>query len=485
MRIAREIRLRKGFVSILMTITMLISSMVSVQAAPVQDNLPLTAQAAILVEQSTGKILYAKDADKRMYPASMTKIATALVVMDYLKPDQLIQVGKEIETVPSGSSMAYHSVGEYITVQNLLRGLMIPSGNDTGIVLALNVARAVEGRDDIGYIEAEKLFAKLMNDKAKELGATSTNFVNPHGFHDSDHYTTAIDLAILSRKFMENPVLAEIVKEKEYNGNGAGYNPPEGLKTKEYKWKSHNELIIPGDYYYPYATGIKTGVTDEAGDCVAASAEKNGIKLVAVVFNSPIPSRWVDAATLFDYGFDNFGFCTVTEPDTQLETLYVANPQLGADNLIDAYIKDGFSQFMKKSDVDAVVRTITYNEKLLASEEDIEKGVKAGRERIEDAVYLKTPISKGDVLGKATFTLYDEVIFESDILTNSEAVERTSDSDYEYYKKQFMDTVFTLKALPFWIGGVLLIVVVITLIIVSARARSKRNRYRYKFHRRY
>ena len=173
----------------------------------------VTASAAILIEESTGTILYEKNADQKMYPASMTKVLTALVALDHFKPEELIKVGSEINEVSLDSSKAGHVAGEMLTMKNAIRGLIIPSGNDSANVIAAAVARRAENNENLSFSQCEAVFTDLMNQKAEELGATNSHFANAHGYHADDHYTTGKDMALLSRAFMENKTLEEIANE--------------------------------------------------------------------------------------------------------------------------------------------------------------------------------------------------------------------------------------------------------------------------------
>ncbi len=273
-----------------------------------EDIPEIKAATGILIEPESGTILYEKNMQEKMYPASMTKIMTALVVLDYFKADDLITVGTEINEITLDSSKAGHKVGETLTVQNLLRGILIPSGNDSANVLAAAVARKAKDNENLSFSRCETVFTDLMNDKAKEIGAINTHFSNAHGYHEENHYSCAHDMALFSKAFMDNEILAEIASEESFTGNGADNrltDDPEAV-TQDYAWRSHNLLVTDNVFQYPYATGIKTGFTNEAGDCLAAAAEKDGRKLIAVVFNSEDPGRWEDAAKLFEYGFNAY-----------------------------------------------------------------------------------------------------------------------------------------------------------------------------------
>ena len=161
-------------------------------AVMLADQAPeLQAEAAILIEASSGTILYEKNATQKMYPASMTKMLTALVALDYFKPEDLIVVGSEINEVSLDSSKAGHELGETLTVENAIRGLIIPSGNDSANVVAAAVAKKAENDENMTFGKCEVVFTDLMNKKAEELGATNSHFANAHGYHSDDHYTCA------------------------------------------------------------------------------------------------------------------------------------------------------------------------------------------------------------------------------------------------------------------------------------------------------
>ncbi len=265
-----------------------------------QAYIPLVSPSVILVEQSTGKMLYGKNENSKMYPASMTKILTALVAAEYLNPDDIVTVGAEIYGLPADYATNIHSEGETITVRNLLRALMIASCNETGSVLAVNTVRAMEGRYDIPFNEAERRFIQLMNEKAISLGALSSNFNNTYGLHSEGHFTTAADMALIARAYMGNDLLASIAAERNYIGDSLEGRTAEGARVNNYEWENHNELLLGGTNGYQYATGIKTGFTDEAGDCLAASATRNGISLISVVFFSSCGESgvWVNVSFL-------------------------------------------------------------------------------------------------------------------------------------------------------------------------------------------
>ena len=443
-----------------------IISVVCVTAAAIpsyaaQPDLSLTAETAILIEQSTGKVLYAKDENKRMYPASMTKIITALVAMDYLKPGDYITLGNELHETPAGSSVAYLVPGETVLFENLLRGLLIMSGNDAGCAIAYDVAKKAKGVPDMPYSDAETLFADLMNKKAASLGATGSHFTNPHGFQDENHYSTAHDIALFSRALMKVPLLKDIVDEQAFDEKSAGGNPPAGSMNIEHNWKTHNKLIMTDDEnFYTYANGIKTGFTDEAGNCVSASAEKDGVALISVVFNSPEPGLWNDTKALMNYGFDNFAFTDVQKAGDLLEKAAISRPRLGKPATLDVLSGSGFRDFFNKDDAARIKRAITYDTAVL----DPSKPQNG-------APVLQAPITKGQVLGKVTYTLDGRVIYTGGAVAAAAVERRTIGSDFRYYWNLTKTHLLVSEAIPYWAGGAVLFAA----FIITLVARHKRK----------
>ncbi|HEY8485917.1 MAG TPA: D-alanyl-D-alanine carboxypeptidase family protein [Limnochordales bacterium] len=236
---------------------------------------PVQAQAAILMEVSTGTILYAKNEHQRRAPASTTKIVTALLALESGRLNDRVRVSRRAASV-TGSS-ADLAAGEVLTLEELLYGLMLPSGNDAAVAIAEHLAGS----------EAE--FAAWMTRRARELGAYESRFENPHGLDSPGHYTSAYDLAILARTAMQFPTFARIVGQKAYTDLA-------GRRT----WHNTNRLL----WSFEGATGIKTGTTGRAGHCLVAAANREGMQVLAVVLGSS--DRWGDAARLLEYGLSAF-----------------------------------------------------------------------------------------------------------------------------------------------------------------------------------
>ena len=467
----------KNWFKKLIVVTFTITTAISTVAFAKPSDPVVNAQATILVEPETSTIIYEKNSNERMYPASMTKILTALVTLDYFDYDALVTVGNEINEVTLDSSKAGHKKGETLSVENLIRGLMIPSGNDSANVLAAAVAKKVENNNDLSYEECEKIFTDLMNKKAEELGCKNSHFANAHGYHDDNHYTTAYDMSLITAEALKNDTIKKIAGEKSFSGDGAGNTLEENtnLITQEYNWKSHNLLIADGEYHYEYATGLKTGFTDQAGDCVAATAEKDGTELIAVIMNSEDPNRWIDAKNLFDYGFNNFSINTFQKKGDVVETVsLINNNRLNGDTL-DVIVKEDVSQYMLNSDIANIEKEIKYNDEFIAKNKD-------GSEIVQ----LKAPIAKDSEVGTISYKLNGETIKESKLYASTEVQKSTIISSIKYFFKNLFSNIFTLKGLIIFI--VIIIVIIIIILIIRNLGNKKRRtscEYRRPTNRRY
>lgn len=257
------------------------------------DSTPLTLQpshlyapAFILIDAPSGQVLMESNADTRMYPASTTKIMTLLLALEYGRLDETITIPASASDIPADSSRVPVYPGEQMTMRDLLYGLMIRSGNDAANAVAELCAGSVDA------------FMSQLNDLATELGMSNSHFVNPHGYHDADHYTTARDLAIAARKGLTDPTFCQIV-------TCMNYTLPATQKRGELALQNIWELFDPAsEYYIPGAAGVKSGYTSAAGFCYVGAAQRNSQTLIAVVLGEPTRSRaWIDLSRLFEYGF--------------------------------------------------------------------------------------------------------------------------------------------------------------------------------------
>lgn len=271
------------------------------------EALEVSAQEAILMDAASGRVLYEKNADQRSLIASTTKIMTALVVCEQCNVLDRVEIQPEAVGI-EGSSM-YLQAGEVLTVQELLYGLMLQSGNDAAVALAIYCGGTVEG------------FAQLMNDEARRLGLTNTHFENPNGLDHENHYSTARDLAKLASAAMDNEIFAQTVGTKTVRVGGRSLT-------------NHNKLL----WRYEGAEGIKTGYTKAAGRILVSAASRDGRRLIAVTINAP--DDWNDHARLLNYGFGQFQPQVLVEPGQLVATMPVISGQRGETEL---YAGEGFS----------------------------------------------------------------------------------------------------------------------------------------------
>ena len=255
------------------------------------SNGEIVGETAIVFNQENGQLLYSKNEDALVYPASTTKIMTALVALEFGNLDDKITVGEEVEMEVEGESSAFLQQNQTYTLRQLLSALMLPSGNDAARTIAVYIAKLESGAESASNKEAIAHFVSLMNAKAKELGATDTHFVNPSGLHDHNHYTTASDMGLIVREAMNNEVFKEIVKQDQYSDQNVTFN--------------NTNLLLQRDssFYYEGADGIKTGFTNEAGRCLVSSATVDGKTIISIIFKSTEEAIWQDSALLLDYGF--------------------------------------------------------------------------------------------------------------------------------------------------------------------------------------
>ena len=433
------------------------------------------AETYILYEPDRDMILFAKDESRRIYPASMTKILTAILAEEYIDLDEIVIVGNEIDNIPGDSSRAYHEVGEAITGENILRGLIIPSGNETACIVAMYVAREISGDPDISYKDAEKLFCDLMNERARELGALDTHFTNPHGYHAGSHYTTAYDLAMITAAALESEVIMRLALETSYVGPSAVTND-DSLKIVEHSWPSHNKLVMAGAEGYAYATGLKTGYTDDAGECLAATATKDGANLIAIVCNSPADMRWADVKELFEYGYNAFTEHRVQEDGITLGTIEVSDPRLGDETTLTYYAVGAFDMYLNTEQIENIVRDVTIDKARIAPPvTDEETGETDSTPRI------LAPITEGEVIGSVAYSLKGEILFTGEVVAGRTVEERTYNTDMDFYIAELKAAAFSVKAIPYWIAGILVPILIIVLIVTLVRRSRRRNSGRYHF----
>lgn len=251
------------------------------------------ARNAVLLDVTTNTILYKKESEQKIAPASTTKMLTALTALDYCNEDDEVLIGEEINLIASDASKAWLNTGDRLTVRQLLDAILLPSGNDAAYALAVHTGRKIGGDEKIPIQEAVEVFVDAMNKKAAYLGAKDSNFTSPDGYDDEGQYTTAHDLACIAKSFLRSDLLRGIVGSYEISDRW--------LSGKQVTYNNTNELINPdSQYYYPKAAGLKTGKSEAAGCCLVSAAYIRDKLYLCVVMGSTEEGRWIDSITLYD-----------------------------------------------------------------------------------------------------------------------------------------------------------------------------------------
>lgn len=267
-----------------------------------EEGMKIYSESAILIEAKTGKILYEKNIHDRKYPASTTKILTAILAIENCDLNEKAKVSSNaINSLEDGYAKADIQVGEEFTIAELLDVMMVQSANESAVVIAEHISGSV------------KEFSKLMNEKAKEIGCTDSNFVNPNGMHNEEHYSSACDLALIAKYCMKNETFRSLANKMEASLPRTEFWQDEQVEEHgERNFKNTNKLLIEGNrYYYPYAIGIKTGFTTPAKNCLISASNKNGFETIAVVLHAEttedgLSARYLDTINLFEYGYENY-----------------------------------------------------------------------------------------------------------------------------------------------------------------------------------
>ncbi len=263
----------------------------------------VTSQAAILMDADTGAILYAKNVHEQLYPASTTKILTCLIASEQCSMSEVVTFSHDaIFDTPRDSSHIALDEGNQLTMEQCLNAILIASANE----VSFGVAEHVTGT-------SWEDFADLMNTRATELGCVDSNFVNPNGLPDENHYTSAYDLAMIGRAFFANELLCKIASSPRLD------LPPTENQPKHILSNSKNQLFPGQPYAYEYLVGSKTGYTNAAMSTLVSCAEKDGMKLIAVVMATDSPNQFADTVSLFNYGFNNFVKVNIAQNETRYD----------------------------------------------------------------------------------------------------------------------------------------------------------------------
>ncbi len=323
----------------------------SVQASELAPN----ASSVIVLEPTTGEIIYERNSHERRHPASMTKIMTMLLVMEaiekgVIKWDDMITVSESASSM--GGSQILLETGEQMSVYDMFKGLSVASGNDAAVALAEKIAGT------------EEMFVKMMNDRAKELRLQDTNFKNSHGLDEANHYSTAYDMAMMAK---------ELVKHEKIFEFTSIYEDYLRKDTDRPFWLVNTNKLVR---FYNGVDGLKTGYTAEAGFCITATANINDMRIITVVMGEPdSETRNKDVSSVFDYVYAQYGLQKIVDTETVLEEVKV---EKGKNEYVGIVAKEDITDLYNKNEG---AGDFTYDV-------DVDK--------------IKAPVSKGDVVGKLT-----------------------------------------------------------------------------------
>lgn len=411
-------RWKKAACLILTIISAVCLGKVDVKAADYWPDAPETlSPGVILMEESTGTILYEKNSDEAHYPASITKIMTTLLALENGNLSDMVTFSDDAINNTEGSGIA-RDYGEQMTLEQCLYGVMLESANECAYAVAEHVGGTVEN------------FVDMMNAKAKELGCTNTHFANPHGLQDENHYTTAHDMALIAQAAYQNETFRIIIGTKMYT------IPPTNKHAEETVLRNHHDMLCTyhnanRKYLYPYCVGGKTGYTATANSTLVTYAEKDGMTLICVVMDTQSPNQFIDTVNLFDYAFDNFQVLNVAENDTN----YSAETTVDNGNLnnIAPFVeldKDAVIVLPKTAEFSDTSSSVEYND------------------------------SDPEIAGSITYTYAGRNVGKADIKTTGVVVEGYA-FDNESTEEEEQEVVSTVQVRP--IVVVLLIVAVILL----------------------
>lgn len=420
----------------------------------------ISAQGAILMDANTGVILYAKNIDEKLYPASTTKILTCLLAIENGNLDDMVNFSTEaVFSVPGDGSNMGMDAGESITLEECLYGILVASANEVSNAVAEHISGSI---DD---------FVSLMNTKAKELGCKNSHFLNTNGLFDEDHYTSAYDLAMIGKAFFQNELLCKISNTPRYH-----FEPSETQPDDFYKKNKHQ--LVNGEIPYDGIVGGKTGYTDQSRQTLVTCAEQNGMKLICVVLKEESPNQFSDTVELLNYGFQNFQVLNISENEKKFN---IENSNFfQADN-------DIFGNSKPLLSIDTESYVIVPN---MADFSDLNFSIDYNAAEGNHVARIDYDYN-GAYVGHAyvNLTQYSESAYHFDSSTNHAADTSVEKQKETAPSAQEDSTIFiNIKKVLIWIlilgSAIICILIARAMIINRNNSRRRRNRMERKNHRR-
>ena len=385
---------------------------------------------ALVIDTVTGATLFSQDEDEKIYPASTTKLLTAILALENCSLDEIVTFSETAVDLESGASSIDAVAGEEMTLEDVLYGLLLPSGNDCANAIAEHVA---------GSIDA---FAEMMNEKAQELGCTSSHFTNPSGLHDSDHYTTASDMYLIAKEAFSNSTIQEIISCASYT--------IAATNMSDERTVSNSDSLIQTDsaYYNSTVVGGKTGYTSSAGRALVILSQSDNMNLICLFFNCPYYTGvFSDANTLLDYVYNNFSIINISESEERFSSSF-PDAKIVLDTTASILIPSSIS-------LSDLTSTLTFATDMDA--EEFEEAKLAAGVTTQDGRHLYAVIDyyfDGNYLGNI-YVIVDDTL----------EIAQASVSDVIY-----IDMVYAIPAM------ILAVIIMITVILIGSSRRKKFTR---------
>ena len=375
-------RIKKTIIAIIF-IAFIMSNSIFVYA---ENDFTVDAKASLIIEENSGKVIHEDNSNVQNYPASVTKILTAILTLENCELTDTVTVSKTaISNIPSGYVIAPLFVGEQMSVEDLLYALMLKSANDAAYVLAEHVGGSVEG------------FSEMMNKKAEEIGCKNSHFVNPNGIHNSNHYTTAYDMYLIARYAMKNEEFVKIVSTYQHTLSATN----KYLKNDRIM-KNTNSFVNPSSRYYDEnVKGIKTGTTIQAGNCLITNTSKNGFDVITVILGARTSeSKFSETKRMMNYVFDNYEYTDIHKKGDAIKNIEVEKATKETKNLNLVISDDIRAMNNKKIKAEEIEPEISLNNEIIA------------------------PISKGQELGTIKYTV-DGLEYNAKLLAENDVIKKT------------------------------------------------------------